>query len=139
MKDQTKVIAALLVGAAAGAAIGLLLAPESGSELRDDIAEYVNDLFEKAKNQAQTTVGDVKDYAGSAADKAKEYGSGLADKAKSKFNGLVGDAEDYKDQAVDTAQAKGKDYANEARSYGNEAKDRVKSTANDWNNSIQQA
>jgi gas vesicle protein len=117
MKDQTKVIAALLVGAAAGAAIGLLLAPESGSELREDIADYVNDLFEKAKNQAQNTVGDVKDYT-----------SSVVDKAKSKFNGVVGDANDYKDEAVDAAQSK-----------ADEAKDKVKSTANDWNNSIQQA
>lgn len=139
MKDQTKVIAALLVGAAAGAAIGLLLAPESGSELREDIADYVNDLFEKAKSQAQTTAGEVKDYASSAADKAKNYGTDLAEKAKSKFNDLVGDAEDYKNEAVDAAQSKGKQYANEAKSYGNDAKDRVKSTANDWNNSIQQA
>ena len=117
MKDQTKVIAALLVGAAAGAAIGLLLAPESGSELREDIADYVNDLFEKAKNQAQNTVGDVKDYTNT-----------VVDKAKSKFNGIVGDAADYKDEAVDAAESK-----------AGEAKDKVKSTANDWNNSIQQA
>lgn len=110
MKDQTKVIAALLVGAAAGAAIGLLLAPESGSELREDIADYVNDLFDKAKNQAQTTASDIKDY-----------GNSVVEKAKSKFNGLVGDASEYGEEAVDTA------------------KDKAKSTANDWNNSIQQA
>lgn len=51
MKDQTKIIAALLVGAVAGAAIGLLLAPESGEELRGDIADYVNDLVEKSKDK----------------------------------------------------------------------------------------
>ena len=132
MKDQTKVIAALLVGAAAGAAIGLLLAPESGSELREDIADYVNDLFEKAKNQAKTTGDSVKDYSSNVVDKAKNYGNEVVDKAKSKFNGLVGDAEDYRDDAVDNARSKAKEYTGEA-------KDKVKSTANDWNNSIQQA
>ncbi|MCJ8209164.1 YtxH domain-containing protein [Mucilaginibacter sp. RS28] len=117
MKDQSKVIAALLIGAAAGAAIGLLLAPESGSELREDIADYVNDLFDKAKNQAQTTVDDI-----------KQYSSNVVDKAKNKFSDIVGDATDLRDQAVDAAQGK-----------VNDAKDAVKSTANEWNSSIQQS
>ena len=35
MNDNTKVIVALLAGMAAGAALGLLFAPESGDETRD--------------------------------------------------------------------------------------------------------
>lgn len=132
MKDQTKVIAALLIGAAAGAAIGLLLAPESGSELREDIADYVNDLVEKAKNQAQTTADDI-----------KQYGSNVYDKAKSKFTGLVNDLSDYKDDVVGGAQSKAQGAADQAKQYGEEAydnaKSKVKSTANEWNSSIQQS
>jgi len=40
MKDQTKIIAALLVGAAAGAILGVLLAPESGDETRKEITDF---------------------------------------------------------------------------------------------------
>ncbi|HEY0244585.1 MAG TPA: YtxH domain-containing protein [Mucilaginibacter sp.] len=110
MKDQTKIIAALLVGAAAGAALGLLLAPNSGEGLRNDIADYVNDLVASAKDKAQSTVGDL-----------KEYGSNVVDKAKSKFSGGVEDAKEYGNNGI------------------NEAKSKVKATANDLNDSIQQA
>jgi gas vesicle protein len=113
MKDQTKIIAALLVGAAAGAAIGLLLAPESGSELREDIADYVNDLVEKTKDKAKVTGDDL-----------KEYGNNLVDKAKSKLNGVLGTMSDYEDEA----EAKFAD-----------AKSAVKNEADDLNASIQNA
>lgn len=126
MKDQAKVIAALLVGAAAGAALGLLLAPEKGEDLRGDIADYVNDLIASAKEKAQNTANTAKDYANT----AKEYGSDVVDSVKSKFNSAVGDAED----AVDSAKSRARDYAENG--YG-DAKSKVKSTANDWNNSIQ--
>jgi gas vesicle protein len=44
IKENTpKTILAFLLGAAAGAAAALLFAPKAGEELRDDIAEAVND------------------------------------------------------------------------------------------------
>ncbi|MDB5010411.1 MAG: YtxH protein [Mucilaginibacter sp.] len=110
MKDQTKIIAALLVGAAAGAALGLLLAPDSGERLRGDIAEYVDELVGSAKDKAQSTMNDL-----------KEYGSNAVDKAKSKFSDQVEEAKDYGNSSV------------------NDAKSKVKATANDMNNSVQQA
>jgi gas vesicle protein len=128
MKDQAKIIAALLVGAAAGAALGLLLAPEKGEELRGDIADYVNDLVDAAKNKAQTT-----------ADNLKEYGSNAVGSVKSKYNDLVGEA----GKVVDSARGTAEDVASNAKEYAQngagEAKAKVKSTADDWNNSIQGA
>jgi gas vesicle protein len=50
MKSGIKVLAAFLAGAAAGATIGLLLAPDKGSETRKKIKEKISDLSEKAKN-----------------------------------------------------------------------------------------
>lgn len=47
MKDQSKVIVALLAGVAAGAILGLLLAPDSGKESRGKIADLANDLADK--------------------------------------------------------------------------------------------
>jgi gas vesicle protein len=110
MKDQTKIIGALLIGAAAGAALGLLLAPDSGEGLRSDIADYVNDLLSSAKDKAQSTADDL-----------KEYGNNAIQKAKSKMANSVENAADYGNNNV------------------NEAKSKVKSTADDLNNAIQNA
>jgi gas vesicle protein len=108
MKDQTKIIAALLIGAAAGAALGLLLAPDSGEGLRGDIAEYVNNLVSSAKDKAQSTAVDL-----------KEYGNNAIERAKSRMAGGVEAAKDYGNDGV------------------NEAKTKVKTAANDLNTSIQ--
>jgi len=122
MKDQTKIIAALLIGAAAGAALGLLLAPEKGETIREGIADYIDDLLEAAKNKAQSTTNDL-----------REFGSSIIDQAKSKFSGLT----HYADDAFNSAKSKVKETADMASDQFDEAKSRVKNTANDWNNSVQ--
>lgn len=45
MKTSTKFIIGLTVAAAAGAAIGMLLAPEKGSDLQKKLKEEAEDLF----------------------------------------------------------------------------------------------
>jgi len=126
MKDSTRVIAALLIGAAAGAALGLLLAPEKGDKVREGIVDFINDVVGAAKNRAKSTSHDLKERGG------KAY-----ERAKSKFRGAVNEASEYKDEAVNAAKSKIKNVKDEAVDAFNEAKSNVKSTANDWNDSIQ--
>jgi gas vesicle protein len=128
MKDNTRVIAALLIGAAAGAALGLLLAPEKGEKIRGGIADYVSDLVEAALNKTQSTTQGLKDLGGTA-----------FDRAKSKFRGVVNEVADYKDDTVNAAKSKIKNITDEALDTFNGAKTNVKGTANDWNNSIQKS
>ena len=53
MKDVNKVLLAAAIGLVAGGVIGILLAPEKGSELRKKISskakEISEDIFEDAK------------------------------------------------------------------------------------------
>ena len=71
MKDQTKIIAALFIGAIAGAALGVLLAPEKGETLRDGFTEYIEDLVDSSKNKLRATRDELKDYSKSILNDAK--------------------------------------------------------------------
>lgn len=53
MNENGKVVAALLAGLAAGAVIGLLFAPEKGSETRDKLNESLADLGDVLKERAE--------------------------------------------------------------------------------------
>ena len=58
-----------LLGAVAGAAAALLLAPKSGRETRDLLAEHGGDVLNKARGAA----GDAKIKAGDLFEKGREY------------------------------------------------------------------
>jgi gas vesicle protein len=52
----------LLCGAALGAAIGLMLAPKAGSELRQTLYESTGDIRKKASNAYDQAAQTVNDY-----------------------------------------------------------------------------
>lgn len=67
-KGSGKFVVGALIGAAAGAALGLLFAPKSGKETRKAIAEKAKDYSEKGKKlvakeakSAGDAVSDIKD------------------------------------------------------------------------------
>lgn len=64
MNDNSKVLVGLLVGLAAGAALGLLFAPEKGSETRDRLSQSLKDLGDSIKDKAADEInnlGNLKD------------------------------------------------------------------------------
>jgi len=56
MKDNTKVVVALLAGLAAGAALGILFAPSKGDETRDKLAESLKNLGDSIKETAAAEI-----------------------------------------------------------------------------------
>ena len=72
---NASVMIALVAGAAAGAIVSLLLAPQSGAETRDMLSE-------KAKGLA----GDVKDKLKSAKNKFKAGAQQVVDETRDQFN-----------------------------------------------------
>ncbi len=80
MTSTTKVILGIIGAAAAGAAIGMLLAPEKGSDMRQKVKDAANDwacqladLFAEGKsgfnNLKEKATRSAKDMAGQAEDR----------------------------------------------------------------------
>ncbi len=59
MNDNSKTLIALLAGLAAGAAIGLLFAPEKGSETRDKLSQSLKDLGDSIKDKAADEINSL--------------------------------------------------------------------------------
>lgn len=56
MTDNSKVVVALLVGLAAGAALGILFAPDKGTETRDKLSESLKNLGDSIKETASAEI-----------------------------------------------------------------------------------
>ena len=83
MSDNSKVVVALLAGLAAGAALGILFAPEKGTETRDKLTESLKKLGDSIKETAANEIDNL---------------VGLKDKVvdnfKSKLNGAEEELQD---------------------------------------------
>jgi gas vesicle protein len=71
--DTKKVIGALLVGTAIGAALGILFAPEKGSRTRQKISDTGEDLAEMLKDKFNAFLEGVKEQYESIKVKATEF------------------------------------------------------------------
>jgi gas vesicle protein len=84
MSTKSKIILGLVGAAAAGVVVGLLLAPEKGSDIRrgigrtaGDWADHLTDLFANAKGELQNLK-----------DKATRAAGDAASEAGNKFNNV---------------------------------------------------
>ena len=94
MNSGSKVLMGILAGAAAGAALGLLFAPEPGVEMRKKIGEGSKDLATNLKEKFSELVDGIADKYES----AREGASELLHKGKDKFSSVSDDFSDGVDQ-----------------------------------------
>ncbi|MDQ3051486.1 MAG: YtxH domain-containing protein [Bacteroidota bacterium] len=94
MSDNSKTLTALLVGAAAGAVLGLLLAPDKGSNIRNKLMKFGRD---------------TSDELGSYIDEGINYAKNKFEDGKSKASGLADDIHNKAEEGarkVDTVKNK---------------------------------
>ncbi|MEZ0487091.1 YtxH domain-containing protein [Fibrella aquatica] len=92
-------LAGVVTGLLGGLAIGLLFAPRSGKDTREQIADSVSDKADKAKDrwnkvksQAKDSYDDLKSNVSHVADEAQDKAEQLADDAKSGLDNLKGNS-----------------------------------------------
>jgi gas vesicle protein len=61
MAKSTKILMALVAGAAAGVAIGMLLASKEGSEIRKNLTDKAKKLADELLEKAEATVDKMND------------------------------------------------------------------------------
>jgi len=88
MSTKTKVILGIIGAAAAGAAIGLLLAPEKGSDLRKKIKKSAQDWANSIADLVASGQEELKNLASKGSDVVNEYSS-QANNAARKAQGMV--------------------------------------------------
>ncbi len=84
MSEQSKIVTALLVGAAAGAVLGLLFAPDKGSNIRNKIMQFGKETGDELGSYVDEGIS----YAKRKYDEVKSKTSGLADEVQNKADDL---------------------------------------------------
>jgi gas vesicle protein len=71
--NNVKLVGAIILGAAIGGALGILFAPDKGSETRKKIGAKGNDLTDGMKDKFNAFLEEVKKEVGSAKEKANAF------------------------------------------------------------------
>lgn len=86
-----------LIGGTAAAVTALLLAPESGKELRDKLAKQVDDLLDQASDYKEVSKETSHDFADLAKEKMSTYAKRLEELAKQLKENMAETAEEVID------------------------------------------
>jgi gas vesicle protein len=101
MSNSRDFVKGLIIGGLIGAAAGILFAPKSGKETREDISRKTQDLLSRAKEEYEAAVEKSKKAYESAVDKMKEFQT----LARMKASDAGEKVEDLADKGMETIDA----------------------------------
>jgi gas vesicle protein len=133
------IVSAFLGGVAAGAVLGILMAPESGVETRKKLAkkaqdskDSLNQLVEEGKKSWYETQGKVANEAGIAANEVDRFVRHILEKGRNWWNEAQERAEDVADETADAfddvvqdGKRVARDVAQEGRAKVNEFRSQI--------------
>ncbi len=82
MDNSGKTFAAFLLGAAAGALTGFLLAPESGDKTRKKLNKTANDILYDLEDAWEASAEKIKEIADNAVEEIEKYSKKLGESMK---------------------------------------------------------
>ncbi len=88
MNTKTKIVLGIIGAAAAGCAIGMLLAPEKGSDLRKKIQKSASDWASSLADLIATGQEELKNLTSKATDVANDYSSQVGSTSKRVKEGM---------------------------------------------------
>jgi gas vesicle protein len=89
-----KAVLGFLVGAAAGAALGVLFAPDKGTKTRKRIARQADDISSSVKDSVNENIEDL-----------KEYVTTMVDDVKKQYSRIEKDVKDNSEKIKSKAKA----------------------------------
>lgn len=93
-----------ILGGAVGAIIALLFAPKSGKELRHDIAEKTNELYQKASNYFADVQQKVDQEVWETVNEGKQRAQNIIESAKAQAQKILENAEKIIEDAKEKAK-----------------------------------
>jgi len=92
MNDNSKTVVALLAGLAAGAALGILFAPEKGEETVDKLSRALRDLKGRVLDKAHEEIGQLAKVGNEISDKVKDKFASVKAGAKEELTDKIAEA-----------------------------------------------
>lgn len=95
MNDNSKLLVALLAGVAAGAALGILFAPDKGTDTRDRLTDALRNLGDTIRDRAAEEIEGLSDLKERVVDDLKTKFKGAEQSANAGMNSSTSKAESY--------------------------------------------
>ena len=101
MSNDSKLLVGLILGAAAGAIAGLLMAPASGKETREKIKGSVGNFKEDLDNKLSEISDKIKDLDGGSLEDIKNKFESIKEDAKAKYSKMTDKLKDLESEIED--------------------------------------